>query len=81
MTTLTTNTLLLQEMQQHSNRLIRIKDVLNLTGLSRSYVYQLCKEGLFPKSLTLIPGGISVAWVEQEILEWIDQRISERDGV
>ena len=81
MTTLTNNTLLLQEMQQHSNRLIRIKDVLNLTGLSRSYVYQLCKEGLFPKSLTLIPGGISVAWVEQEILEWIDQRISERDGV
>ena len=80
MTALTNNTLL-QEMQQPSNRLIRIKDVLNLTGLSRSYVYQLCKEGLFPKSLTLIPGGISVAWVEQEILEWIDQRISERDGV
>ena len=80
MVDLTTNNLH-RDVQQPSNRLIRIKDVLNLTGLSRSYVYQLCKEGLFPKSLTLIPGGISVAWVEQEILEWIDQRISERDGV
>ena len=60
-------------------KLIRIRSVVNLTGLSKSYVYDLCKKGLFPKSIQLVPGGTSVAWVESEIKEWIDSRIQERN--
>ena len=60
-------------------KLIRIKSVVNLTGLSKSYIYELCKKGLFPKSIQLVPGGTSVAWVESEINEWIDSRIQERN--
>ena len=60
-------------------KLIRIRSVINLTGLSKSYIYELCKKGLFPKSLQLVPGGTSVAWVEGEINEWIDARIQQRD--
>jgi prophage regulatory protein len=60
-------------------KLIRIKSVVNLTGLSKSYIYDLCKKGLFPKSMQLVPGGTSVAWVECEIRDWIDQRIQSRD--
>ena len=56
-------------------KLIRIRSVTNLTGLSKSYIYDLCKKGLFPKSIQLVPGGTSVAWVESEIKEWIDSRI------
>lgn len=62
-------------------KLIRIKSVIKLTALSKSYIYELSKKGLFPKSLQLVPGGTSVAWVEHEIKEWIESRIQERDEV
>jgi prophage regulatory protein len=60
-------------------KLIRIQSVVNLTGLSKSYIYQLVSNGHFPKSIRLVPGGTSVAWLESEILEWIDSRIQARD--
>jgi len=60
--------------------LMRISDVTKKTGISRSYLYQLSKEGLFPKSVSLVSGGTSVAWVASEVQDWIDTRISERDG-
>ena len=60
-------------------KLIRIRSVTNLTGLSKSYIYDLCKKGLFPKSIQLVPGGTSVAWVKSEIMDWIDSRIQERN--
>ena len=62
-------------------KLIRIKDVVAKTGISRSYVYELCKQGLFPRKVELIPGGSSVAWVEDEINKWIEGRIKQRDQV
>ena len=69
----------LERNQEGPKRLIRIQDVVSLTNLSKSYVYQLCNQGLFPKSVRLVPGGSSVAWVEEEVLAWIESRIRERD--
>ncbi|MAL95609.1 MAG: hypothetical protein CME40_11080 [Haliea sp.] len=60
-------------------RLIRLREVQKLTGLSRSYVYELVKRRLLPQPVALVPGGTSRAWVESEILDFIDQRIAERD--
>ena len=60
-------------------KLIRIKSVVNLTGLSKSYIYDLCKKGLFPANLQLVPGGTSVTWVAEEVQNWIEERIEERD--
>ena len=60
-------------------KLIRIKSVIELTGLSKSYVYDLSTRNLFPKSIQLVPGGTSVAWVESEVEGWIEERIAERD--
>ena len=66
---------------QHQNtaspRLIRIKQVQALTGLSRSYIYCLQNhpEANFPRSIPLVPGGSSRAWQESAILDWIDQRV------
>jgi len=62
-----------------SRKLIRIKSVVNLTGLSKSYIYELCKKELFPQNIQLVPGGTSVAWIQSEILNWIESRIKERD--
>lgn len=59
-------------------RLIRLKEVMRLTGLARSTVYKVMKEGRFPESVGL--GGKAVAWVESEVQEWILARLQERDG-
>ena len=61
-------------------RIIRIKTVCSYTSLSRSYIYLLTKQQKFPKPISLVPGGTSVAWVEQEVIAWVEQRIAERDG-
>ena len=62
------------------DQLIRITGVKNLTGISKSYIYQLCQEDRFPMPVKLVPGGTSVAWVASEVQDWIDARIAERDG-
>ena len=64
----------------NSKRLIRIREVIQLTGISKSYIYQLVNQNLFPKSIQLVPGGTSVAWVESEVHDWIDTRIEFRDA-
>ncbi|MPW31884.1 AlpA family phage regulatory protein [Agarivorans sp. B2Z047] len=60
-------------------RLIKLTEVLHLTGLSRSVLYQYTKANTFPQSVPL--GTRAVAWVESEVLEWIEQCIQTRDKV
>ena len=61
--------------QQLKTALIRRREVEKLTALSRSRIYELMKQGLFPKPVSL--GSMSVAWVETEIHEWIAERIAD----
>ena len=61
--------------------LIRCKKVCEKTGLSRSYVYQLSREGKFPKPIALVPGGSSVAWIEHEVEEFITNQINSSRGI
>ncbi len=63
-----------------SHRLIRLREVMDLTGLSKSYVYALAAQGRFPRSISLVPGGTSRAWVEAEVRQWIEQRIAVREA-
>lgn len=62
--------------QQLQTALIRRKEVERLTALSRSRIYDLMKQGVFPKPVSL--GSMSVAWLEVEIREWIASRIADR---
>ena len=61
-----------------TTRLIRIRQVMNLVGLSKSHIYHLAAQGRFPKSIPLVPGGTSVAWIETEIEDFINQQIKAR---
>ena len=63
-----------------NKKLLRIRKVVDLTGISKSYIYMLAKKNEFPQPIELVPGGSSVAWVEAEIQEWISSRIQARDG-
>jgi prophage regulatory protein len=58
-------------------RIIRLKEVIDSTGLARSTIYKYIDEGSFPKPVSL--GGRSVGWVESEVHDWILERIEERD--
>ncbi|MET1068531.1 MAG: AlpA family transcriptional regulator [Pseudomonas prosekii] len=58
-------------------RIIRLKEVIDSTGLARSTVYKYIAEGTFPKPVSL--GERCVGWVESEIHNWILARIEERD--
>ena len=59
-------------------KLMKIKEVMDCTGLGRSTLYNYISEGLFPKPVSL--GTRSVAWVESEVEEWILDKIEQRDG-
>lgn len=61
-------------------KLIRLDEVIDVTGLSRSHLYYLISQGLFPGQINLC-GGRAVAWVESEVQAWIDSRIeASRNG-
>ncbi|MBO2581741.1 AlpA family transcriptional regulator [Shewanella algae] len=59
-------------------KLIRLTQVIERTGLGRSSIYNYMAAGYFPKSVK--PGPRLVAWVEEEIDEWIADKISKRDA-
>lgn len=44
--------------------------------LKRSQIYFYMKEGAFPRSIKI--GPASVAWLESEIDEWINKKLSDR---
>lgn len=58
--------------------MLKIKKVLKMTGLSRSSIYAYIEKGKFPKQVKL--GERSVAWIEEEVVAWIDARITEREA-
>lgn len=55
-------------------RLLRIKSVLSVTGLSRSTLYNKISVGEFPAPIHV--GDRAVAWLSDEVARWIDERIS-----
>ena len=69
-------------------RLIRLPEVLGRTGYGRTSIYRKMDEGTFPKCLKL--GGPikdstkfdsrAIAWIEDEIDQWVEARIEERDS-
>lgn len=56
-----------------SKRLIRIKEVCRITGLSKSTLYAKIADGSFPRSVQLIER--CVAWNEADVDAWIQERI------
>lgn len=53
----------------------RIKEVVALTGLPQSTIYQKMKLGEFPKSFSISPR--LVAWSESDLAAWQAQRLGE----
>jgi len=68
-------------------RLIRLPEVLSRTGYGRASIYRKMGNGSFPGSVKLDGPPVdpeafdcrAVAWIEDEVEQWIESRIEERD--
>ena len=59
-------------------RILRLPEVMERTGLSRSTIYLRIEQGRFPRPVPL--GGRAVGWIEAEIDAWLRDRIAESRG-
>jgi len=57
------------------HHILRLKDVIAMTGLSRSTIYLRMEQDKFPQQINL--GSRAVGWISSEIKEWIEERIRE----
>ena len=55
-------------------RFLKIKQVLEKTGLCKSVMYKEISEGTFPRQTKR---GRASLWLESEIESWIDQAFEE----
>jgi len=55
------------------SRVLRLKEVCKVTGLGRSFIYQLQAEQRFPHSIKI--GTRAVGWLDGEVREWLEGRI------
>jgi prophage regulatory protein len=57
-------------------RILRRPEVEQKTGFKRAHIYNLMKEGKFPKALRL--GVRAVGWDSVEVEQWIADRLKDR---
>ena len=70
-------------------RFIRLPEVMSRTGYGRTSIYRKMEDGSFPKSVKLggppldpsVFDSRAIAWIEEEVDQWIESRIEERDSV
>ena len=54
-------------------KILRLKEVIQITGLSRSTIYAEIAKGNFPRQIKLT-GARSVGWHESSIAQWVESR-------
>jgi prophage regulatory protein len=56
-------------------RILRLPEVCAVTGLGRSFIYQLQAAGSFPQRVKL--GVRAVGWLEDEVQRWLSDKVSK----
>jgi prophage regulatory protein len=54
-------------------RVLRRPEVENITGLSRSTIYEQMANGTFPKPVKI--GKRAVGWLNSDLAAWLDSKI------
>jgi prophage regulatory protein len=54
---------------------LRLSQVQAVTGLGRSFIYQLQAQNQFPQRIKI--GVRAVGWVEGEVLQWVAEKIAQ----
>ncbi|PLK22642.1 DNA-binding protein [Porphyrobacter sp. TH134] len=66
-------------MPNTTDRIIRLRTVLDRTGLSRSTVYRKIAEGTFPSQVRISVHG--AGWRESAINRWIADPVGYREDI
>ena len=70
--------------KSNGNTIIRMNQLMELTGLARATIYKLLKnDPAFPKQVRLTPSkgrGAAVGWDLGEVIAWLEQRMNERNS-
>jgi prophage regulatory protein len=61
-------------------KIVRLKKVMEITGLGRSTLYKMISGGTFPAPVSL-GGSRSVGWVLAEVESWVMAQINARDSL
>jgi len=59
---------------QSTRRLLRLPQVIDRTGIKKTKLYELQKDGLFPMRIQIT--AHAVGWVEEEVAMWIVGRVA-----
>lgn len=59
--------------RQH-DRVLKLKEVMEITSLGSSTIYRHMDNGTFPRQIKL--GGLRVGWMESDINQWLERRMS-----
>ena len=62
----------------HPQKVIRLAELTQFTGLRKTQIALLISEGRFPRPVTL--SARRKCWLAREIAVWQSERIAERDG-
>ena len=55
-------------------RFIRLPQVIEMTGMGKTFIYPRISDGTFPKQIQL--GSCSVVWNEREVIDWMNAQMS-----
>ncbi len=58
------------------DRFIRLPEIKKITGYGKTTIYDMIKNDEFPKQTKLRKNGRAVGWVESEVKEWYQSRVS-----
>lgn len=58
--------------------IIRIAEMMALTGRRRSALYEDIAAGRMPRQIKI--GPRAVGWLRSDVERWIAERVAERDG-
>lgn len=58
------------EPSEQPERLIKLDEVCRRAGLGKSMIYEMIKEGRFPRPYKISP--FASRWSEREVVAWID---------
>ena len=62
--------------QTTAPRFLRLPEVLNLVGVTRSTLYRWMDAGTFPKQIHL--GPRTIVWNERAVVQWMEDRMASR---
>jgi prophage regulatory protein len=60
-------------------RILRLAQVRAMTGLGRSFIYQLQAQKRFPQRIKI--GVRAVGWVEDEVQQWLADKIAQSRSI